>query len=211
MQIEEAFVFARNITPNEPPVPPTPIPDWWINSYGVSPVHSVGGYYPYLYNYYNHTYKLYGNFHISGTPDIGLNALEVPLFRGDNHYDIPLVDGNGDETTFYLRFSWGEYEDLGDEYWNPIASVSLYNGSTFIEGNSDYWELDTEIIQKVYLYAGADTFPAGTSGNNATVVYGGFACIGTNDWVYHGGGAIDLNWIWQTYGVRLSDEWLTRN
>ena len=208
MEIEQAFVFAKNITAGDPPVPPTPpTPDWWINSPAVSPVHSVGGNYPYLNSYYNHTYKLYGLF--QGNPDIGINAMETEIFRVDSHYDIPLVDANGNETSYYLRFSWGEYEDLGDESWNPIAAISLYNGNTFITGNSEYWELDTEDIQKVYLYAGADTFPYETSENISPVVYAAFACTSRYGWVYHGGGGIDLDWIEQTYGIHLSSDWLT--
>ena len=208
MRISSAFLKGATITPRVP---------WWINSSGVSPVHPVDGNYPYLYdsdNYYdteNHTYKLTGYFqNNTGTLDVGINAFElVELFRGyNNHYDIVLVDSNNDYTSYYLRIEWEDSQNYYEEEWIPQVSISLYYGKTLLARNSNYYYLETDNIQHAYFYAGADTFPL-EDGMASPVAYAGFACIDTDNWVYHGGGAIDLDWIEQTYGVHLGSPWLT--
>ena len=199
-----------------PPKPPSDIPEWWINSPGVNPIYRSGIQWeqtPYLAREAgeDHIYK------VTGTNMYGNNnikAQQIQLFKNSNYYDIPLVNINGEETTYFIRFTWEDHEDIASTNWDPHVYLYLYNGNTPIKGYyNHYWEgpIDTSEIQHVYLYAGADTYSKTYSNVTSVynnVLYAAVCCIKTNEVADHFGVAIELDWIEQTYGVHLPSKWL---
>lgn len=206
-----------------PPTPPILTPEWWINSRGVDPTHAIPQTVSYgidrpfaTQNSGRQSYSLNCNVtSTSSSYDLGIDGgQEVEIFREDTIHDIPLYDSNNQLSTYKIRFSYGEYMDSTEEQWEPYASISLYNGDTYIPyvGNSGYIETDTYAVQQVTVFAGADTF-YGNDGQTAHILYGGFVLIldyyNSEHFVKCAGGGIDLDWLETTYGVHLGDDWLT--
>jgi len=223
MQLTNTAVGAWKISPATPPPPSHP--DWWIDSRGVDPTHSIpnstsyGINRPYVTGS-DQSFNMNCNVTVTNTAnpyDLGIDGGEnVGIFRSTVNHDIPLYDSNNQLSSYKIRFSYGEYMDSTEEQWEPYASISLYDGDTYIQyvGGSGYQETDTYAVRKVIVFAGADTF---RNSNNSTshVIYGGFALIldyggiSTQHYVRCSGGAIDLAWLETTYGVHLGSDWLS--
>lgn len=221
MQLTNTAVGAWKISPTTPPTPSHP--DWWIDSRGVDPTHAIpqttsyGINRPYVTQQSGRqSYFLNCNVTTTAsTYDLGIDGgEEVGVFRQDVIHDIPLYDSNDQLSTYKLRFFYGEYMDSTEEEWMPYASISLYNGSSYIPyvGDSGYIETDTDAVKKVIVFAGANTF-YNNNGGTSNVIYAGFSLImdygGSQYFVRSAGGAIDLDWLNTTYGVHLGDEWLS--
>lgn len=222
MQIRKAYLFGKTLKPGEAPTPPSH-PDWWIDSRGVDPTHAIpqttsyGINRPYVtQNGAPQRYNMNCNVTTTAsTYDVGIDGgEEVEVFRQDVRHEIPLYDSNNQLSTYKIRFSYGEYMDSTEEEWEPYASITLYNGDSYISdvGGSGYQETDTDAVKKVVVFAGADTFYK-SDGGTAHVIYGGFVLImdfgGSEHYVRCSGGGIDLDWLNTTYGVHLGSEWLT--
>lgn len=195
------------------PAPPTPsTPPWWINSPGESPI-DASGWEPYLGTYgWNGYYEL--TIVHEGSSNIGVNAFEINTLQDIESIRIPLVNNNGDETTYHLRF---KFANSLDPYFEGDVGLALYNENTLVQdwSLSEYGTLTQ--VSYYYLCIGADTMncidytQAQTPTPKHNILYAclimegeisGQPCVG-----YYGN-AIDLVQL-SNRGLYLSSDWYT--
>lgn len=208
MQIEKAYIFAKQIKPSTPPEPPTP--QWWFNSPGDFPI-NTGDWYP-IYDTYDWDgyYELASVHEDSSEP--GINAVRVnSLEEANNFMVIPLYDLNGQETAYSLR----SYVD--PTYWDePYVGFALYNGDTLV----DFWSFHQIIWADesfdVYLCAGADTiwvqkaeYPPSPEQLKSGIVWMALIAVTDVTSVSYIGCALDFSMLRDTYGLQLGSDWFT--
>ena len=190
-----------------------PAQPFWINSPGVSPVHSINGNYPYLVPdaEQEHVYDIVGDFQgIAGSTDVGIDTIKIKVLNytiDGIRYFIPLLDSNEESEYNCVDIIYGA---ASDENITCRFTIDTYYGSIFnftLPMNID------NSNKNVYTYAGADTFPL-QNGTFTPVMYCGFAYIDENNIIHHKGKAIDLDYLEQLhiedlYGLHLPPEWLT--
>lgn len=207
MQIEKAYLFAKQIKPGTPPEPPTP--QWWFNSPGQFPI-NVGSWHPTYDTYgWDGYYELVNV--LNDSSEIGIDAVKVSsLEEANNYMEIPLYDLNGNETSYKLK----SYVDA--EYWDePYVGFGLYNGDTLVE----YWTFHQMIwcdqSFDVYVCAGADTiwmeradiYPPEPEQLVSNVVWMALMAITDTNSVTYIGCALDFAFLRDTYGLQLGSDW----
>lgn len=179
----KARLFADNITPNNPPVPPYPL--YWWNSPGVCPVREVNGYKPYLFWPDNassdtHAAQIDNSNKYYDGGDTGCNALEItdlmPWGYNAEEHDgqwymlresIPLYDSNEQESEqyrilvefgCYYMFPYVDAENPG-EYWttSQMRLTDRINQQNVLVEFTDAQGV-FKPNSHIYMFAGADTF-----------------------------------------------------
>ena len=207
----KTWVFC-DINPGIPGPPAPSTPQWWFNSPGESPIND-NGWEPCLGTYgWNGYYEL--TIIHEGSSNIGVNAPEIHSVQDIEAVRIPLVDSNGNETTYHLRFM---FADELSPYFEDDIGLVLYNGDTVVKDwrLGEYGTLNQ--VSHYYLCIGVDTMDCidysqgqdPVSKHNilyACIIMEGEdfsqACVG-----YYGN-AIDLTQL-SSRGLYLSSDWYT--
>ncbi len=224
MQIEKAYLFARQITAGEAPILP---PDYWINDYHVDHFHDLKT--PTSYNSRPCIFDSYGTYFqlstaisgLSSDADCGVTgAKEIPRFEEEHTLQIPLYR-NGELSAYSVRFTYRP-SSTSEGYWRPEIVIGIYNGDTVIDSHSWARTIYAESVKKVFIYAGVDTVSFWNDTYEQMYPITPFLFAGIAVAVdYYGSGDVDIVHVGGGYSrskiegadtqySKLSDAWYTR-
>ena len=226
MQIEKAYLFARQISAGVPPTPILP-PSWWINDYHVDHFHDLktptsASSRPCIFDSFARSFEIVTSISVLplGQSDCGVTgANEISIFREENVLQVPFYDSNEQLTEYSLKFKYGEHSQSTQENWRPQVSIGFYNGETTVwTPVSKNYTFTTSEVKKVFVYAGVDTTslwrdsPYNTMGSLHGTLFCGIAVIREVDGasiVKHLGGGYFIQYLNSASQGHMSSAWYT--
>lgn len=223
MQIEKAYLFARQITAGEAPILP---PDYWINDAGVDHFHDLktptsSNSRPCINGSYSTYFQMYGYIpDLQSDTDCGVTgAKEISMFNEEHTLQIPLYIG-GELSQYSVRVTYRP-SSASEGYWRPEIIIGIYNGENVIDSHSWAGIFYAEIVKKVFIYAGVDTVSHWDDiheqmGTASPFLFFGIAVAednyGESITMRHIGGGYAISAIEgsDTQYSKLSDVWYTR-